>query len=93
VQGIFFDANQKSLCNEHQTPQNQGNAVGMHPVIFLFKKSAEIGKPEPSQNQEKKCNEVEVAFLEQVVFEFHVVVIDSAYNAHCNVEWLRLRKI
>ncbi|MBK9487963.1 MAG: hypothetical protein IPO07_03580 [Haliscomenobacter sp.] len=64
------------MRNEHQAPQGQGNAVGMHPVILLFKNSGKIGKPESSQNQKKEDDEVEVTFLEDGAFKFHAMGVD-----------------
>jgi len=48
----------------------------MPQVILLIKNSVKLRKPKSGQNQAKKEDKIEVAFLEDGAFEFHAMGVD-----------------
>jgi len=68
VQGPFFGADKVWLHNQHQAPENEGDAVGMHAVIFLLKYFYKIGEPKPPKHEKEENKEIQMAALDQGFF-------------------------
>ena len=57
VQPGPFRPNQIRLHNEQNQPQQNGYAVGMHPVVFLVQYFGEIGVPETHDCKKEEADE------------------------------------